>query len=93
MRSPGGSSWGGDQRNFDNIIAAVEQYKAAENHYPGSLDQLVPKYLAAIPDARSGKFLYSAYPAEPDDAHLSRRREAYLHESYSFKSKLRNTWD
>lgn len=80
-----------EQRNYDTIIAAVEQYKAAEKRYPDTLDQLVPKYLAAVPAGRWGKFMYSAY--HPDNAHLSHMRMPPVKESYDFKSRTSKTWD
>lgn len=79
------------QRSYDSIIAAVEQYKAIEKRYPDTLEQLAPKYLAAVPTGRWGKFMYSAN--NPDDAHLSYMPEPYMHKSYRFKSKTSNTWD
>lgn len=80
-----------EQRNFNNIIAAVEQYKAAEQRYPDTLEQLVPKYLAAVPAGRWGKFMYDAH--SPDYIHLSHMPMPFIHESYDFKSKTRKTWD
>lgn len=80
-----------EQRNFNNIIVAVEQYKVAEKRYPDTLEQLVPKYLGAVPAARFGKFMYLSN--NPDDAHLSYDSMPYIHNSYSFKSKTRRSWD
>lgn len=80
-----------EKRNFDNIITAVEQYNAAENRYPDTLGQLVPKYLAAVPAGRWGKFMYDAH--SPDYIHLSHVPMPFIHESYNFKSKTRKTWD
>lgn len=79
------------QRSYDSIIAAAEQYKAIEKRYPDTLEQLTPKYLAVVPTGRWGKFMYSAN--NPDDAHLSYMPEPYMHKSYRFKSKTSNTWD
>ena len=80
-----------EQSSYDSIIAAVERYKADEKRYPDALEQLVPKYLAAVPTARIGKFTYE--PNNPDDAHLSYMPEPFIHKSYSFKSKTSETWD
>lgn len=80
-----------EQRNFNSIIAAVEQYKAAEQRYPDTLEQLVPKYLAAVPAGRWGKLTYDAH--SPDYIHLSHIPMPFIHESYDFKSKTRRTWD
>lgn len=79
------------QKNFSSIIAAVEQYKAAEKRYPDTLEQLAPKYLPAIPAGRWGKFWYDT--DHPDDAHLSYMPMPYVHKSYSFKSKTSSAWD
>lgn len=80
-----------EQRNFDSIIAAVDQYKAAEKRYPDTLGQLVPKYLAEVPSGRWSKFMYSVN--HPDDAHLLHIPHPPVKESYSFKSKTSKTWD
>lgn len=80
-----------EQRSFNSIIAAVEQYKAAEQRYPDTLEQLVPKYLAAVPAGRWGKLTYDAH--SPDYIHLSHVPTPFIHESYDFKSKTRRTWD
>lgn len=80
-----------EKRNFDSIIAAVEQYKSAENRFPDALEQLIPKYSAAIPPGRWGKFTYYVNP--PDDARLLHVPIPPIKESYSFKSKTSKTWD
>lgn len=80
-----------EQRSYDSIIAAVEQYKAIEKRYPDTLEQLAPKYLAAVPTGRWGKFMYFAN--NPDDAHLSHMPMPPVKESYNFKSKTSKTWD
>jgi len=80
-----------EQRNFNNVIAAVEQYNEIERHYPDTLEQVVPKYLAAVPSGRWGKFTYDA--KNSDYTHLSHVPAPYIHESYDFKSKTRKTWD
>lgn len=80
-----------EQSSYDSIIAAVERYKADEKRYPDALEQLVPKYLTAVPAARIGKFTYGS--SNPDDAHLSYMPEPFIHKSYSFKSKTSKTWD
>jgi len=77
--------------SYDSIIVAVERYKADEKRYPDALEQLVPKYLAAVPTASIGKFTY--VPDNPDDAHLSYMPEPFIHKTYSFKSKTSKTWD
>ena len=80
-----------EQNSYDSIIAAVERYKADEKRYPDALEQLVPKYLAAVPTARIGTFIYGS--SNPDDAHLSYMPEPFIHKSYNFKSKTSKTWD
>jgi hypothetical protein len=80
-----------ERKNFSGIIAAVEQYKAAEKRYPDTLEQLAPKYLAAVPHGRWGKFIYTAN--NPDDARLFHMVMPPVKETYSFKSKSSKTWD
>lgn len=80
-----------EQKSYDSVIAAVEQYKAAEKRYPDKLEQLMPKYLAAVPRGRWGKFWYDTNNS--DDAHLSYDPMPFMHKSYSFKSKMSRTWD
>ncbi len=80
-----------EQRSYNRIIAAVEQYKAAEKRYPDTLEQLVPKYLTAVPRGRWGKFMY--FSNNPDDAHLTHMSMPPVKESYDFKSKTSRTWD
>ena len=80
-----------EKRNFGNIITAVEQYKAVEKHYPDSLEQLVPKYLPAVPLGRWGKFMYDANNF--DDAHLFHMAMPPVKETYDFKLKTSKTWD
>lgn len=80
-----------EKRNFDNIITAVEQYNAAEKRYPDSLEQLVPKYLAAVPRGRWGEFIYDANNS--GDAHLFHMIMPPVKETYDFRSKIRKTWD
>lgn len=80
-----------EQRNFNSVIAAVEQYKAAEKHYPDTLAQLVPKYLTVIPAGRWHDFMYDTNKA--DDAHLFHMLTPPVKETYDFKSKKSRTWD
>jgi ABC-type glycerol-3-phosphate transport system substrate-binding protein len=37
-----------------SLNQAVEQYHAAEGHYPDNLQELAPSYIARIPDAPPG---------------------------------------
>jgi hypothetical protein len=37
-----------------SLTQAVQQYNAAEGHYPATLQDLVPTYLAKVPDAPPG---------------------------------------
>lgn len=80
-----------EDRHFEAIVLAVDQYRAAENRYPDTLAELVPKYLKAVPRARFGRFMYASVP--PDNASLSYMPEPYMHLSYDFKSKQLRTWD
>lgn len=44
-----------------SLNQAVQQYHAAEGHYPENLQELAPNYLERIPDAPTGyKFDYDA---------------------------------
>lgn len=80
-----------EQRSFNEVIAAVEQYKAAEKRYPDTLEQLVPKYLDAVPTGRWGKFLFSV--SATDNANVMHMPMPYVHETYDFNTKKRRTWD
>lgn len=47
----------------ETVIAALKQYQARHGGYPDKLEQLVPEFLPAIPDARSltqNNFFYHA---------------------------------
>jgi hypothetical protein len=48
----------------ESIAAAVEAFSKAEGRYPQRLEELRPKYLAAIPSA--GEHFGIVYAAEPD---------------------------
>ena len=52
----------------DNLAAlkqAVQKFKDAEGHFPKTLDELAPKYIAKIPDAPAGrKFTYNSDTGE-----------------------------
>jgi predicted small lipoprotein YifL len=37
-----------------SLTQAVQQYNAAEGHYPATLQDLVPNYIAKVPDAPPG---------------------------------------
>lgn len=39
------------KRNGDALVAALQSYYAAERRYPAALDELVPPYLPALPEA------------------------------------------
>jgi hypothetical protein len=51
------------QERASQIIAACEEYNRLNHHYPAALDELVPKFLPAIPPAKrtfvnEGRFTY-----------------------------------
>jgi hypothetical protein len=47
----------------EEIVAAVEAYKAANQRYPETLAQLQPKYLGKLPQPASGtNFVYASSP-------------------------------
>jgi hypothetical protein len=50
----------------NQVIAAVEAFKAKQGHYPKTLDELVPAQLSEVPQAKIGfmltRFYYSAEP-------------------------------
>jgi hypothetical protein len=51
------------QKKMDtaSLTQAIQQYNAAESHYPATLQDLVPTYIAKIPDAPPGyKFSYDS---------------------------------
>jgi ABC-type glycerol-3-phosphate transport system substrate-binding protein len=44
---------------------AVQSFNTQEGHYPKTLDELVPKYIAKIPDAPGGyKYVYDSATGE-----------------------------
>ena len=44
-----------------SLNQAVQQYHAAEGHYPANLQELAPNYIERVPDAPAGmKFDYDA---------------------------------
>ena len=51
--------------NFAALKQAIQTFNKQEGHYPKTLDELVPKYLAKIPDAPAGfKYSYDATTGE-----------------------------
>ncbi len=51
--------------NLDTLKQAVQKFNTAEGHNPKTLDELVPKYIAKIPDAPAGyRFVYNADTGE-----------------------------
>jgi hypothetical protein len=38
-----------------SLNQALQQYNAAEGHYPATLQDLVPNYIAKVPDAPAGE--------------------------------------
>lgn len=60
--------WGMERANASRIIAACEQFHAANGKYPAALDDLVPHYLDRVPRAKfclaafGGEFRYTSYP-------------------------------
>jgi hypothetical protein len=56
--------------NFAALKQAVQDFNKQEGHYPKTLDELAPKYIAKIPDAPSG-FKYS-YDATTGEVKLTR---------------------
>ncbi len=50
---------------MDNLMAlknAIQAFNTKEGHFPKTLDELAPKYIAKIPDAPAG-FRYAYDPA------------------------------
>ncbi len=59
------------QAQAERVIAAVEAYHADHRRYPGSLEDLVPKYLPAVPRAKyTLGFNEFVYRADPERATL-----------------------
>jgi ABC-type glycerol-3-phosphate transport system substrate-binding protein len=48
--------------NMTELRQAVQAFDTKEGHFPKTLDELAPKYIAKIPDAPSG-FKYAYDPA------------------------------
>lgn len=46
------------------IAVAAQEYRKSTGRYPKRLEDLVPKYLPAMPQA--GKYFYIVYAAQPD---------------------------
>ncbi len=64
-----------DYQLLAQIKSAIQQYGAATQYYPGTLDQLAPNYLAAPPRTSAGEeFIYNnqngyvAHPRAPQSA-------------------------
>ncbi len=54
--------------NAPRVVAACEEFHAANGGFPKTLDELVPRYLPSIPCAKycvTGKFLYLNYQDHP----------------------------
>ena len=47
----------------ESIAAAVQAYKKSNGRYPQQVEDLVPRYLHAVPD--SGRYFVIVYAAEP----------------------------
>jgi hypothetical protein len=58
------SSFERDKRVGDNIVEALDTYRADNSHYPRQLTDLVPKYLPEIPPPQygDGKWDYNYKP-------------------------------
>jgi len=51
--------------NLTALKDAVQKFNTAEGHFPKTLDELTPKYIAKIPDAPSGyKYAYNSATGE-----------------------------
>jgi ABC-type glycerol-3-phosphate transport system substrate-binding protein len=62
---PTGSGADAVKTPVDNVTAlkqSVQTFKTQEGHFPQTLDELAPKYIAKIPDAPSG-YKYTYNPA------------------------------
>jgi hypothetical protein len=55
---------------YEPIIGALEKYKSENNSYPDSLHDLVPKYIAKIPD--------SPNPPRPSNIEYKKDKENYF---------------
>jgi len=51
--------------SFAALKQAVQTFKTQEGHYPNTLDELAPKYIAKIPEAPGGyKYAYDSATGE-----------------------------
>ncbi|MDD5285972.1 MAG: hypothetical protein PHD54_08940 [Desulfuromonadaceae bacterium] len=55
--------------NAERIIVACEQFRSATGKYPDRLDELVPKYLTSIPQARYALMFSDFRYRNPDGNH------------------------
>ncbi|MCX7168106.1 MAG: hypothetical protein NTV11_17775 [Rhodocyclales bacterium] len=57
------------EERAERIIAAVENYKAANGRYPDRLDQLVPQFIAVIPAKARATFTDSGFRYFAGESH------------------------
>lgn len=72
------------------LVGALEAFKSDSGKYPGSLDELMPKYLAELPSVKPvlspPQFRYAIRPDGPP--HLSFEATGqFAHFSYDFSTK------
>ncbi len=77
------------EANAVRIIAACEEYHAANGKFPKTLDDLVPRYMPSIPPAKyclGGKFVYSS---SGEEYHILLWQEAppYFRKVYQFETR------
>ena len=63
------------QRLGNKVVSALEKYRSAEEKYPITLDELVPKYLGKIipPPWGEGYWIYRSYENNKDKFSLAIR--------------------
>lgn len=68
------SEWKIAHANAERIVMACEEFHAVNGYYPKALDELVPRYLPAIPRAKHcliwGEFLYWHFGQTDDPEHF-----------------------
>ena len=83
------------EANSQRIIAACEDFHAANGKYPESLDDLVPRYLPSVPRAKyclqQGEFVY--WPREGHPVLMWYVVPPYGRKSYDFEKRRWNYVD
>ena len=72
------------KQTADQVVAALERYRAAHGALPASLDKLVPEQLARVPATPHGRFMYQV---DSRDFTLGFPTWLFMVETYDSKTK------